>query len=321
MLNTHARRSVTAAITLALATMLLGGVGAPAVAAEQTASGAATARPTPLRANVPLQVRSSRGAMLHDRKGRAVRNRAGQARRIARGTVRTYTHRVRIGGREYRRMARKGYLVRLSSLRSLPPRPVPKPRPLLVIQGDSITSQFNDRVGDPQRGWWSFLAQSKNARVLTDAVGGTGFAKRAAANGVGCVTPSFRERLGRVAAMRPDTLIVEGGRNDWWDCGVGALTPEQIDANVAAYFADLQKVVRSAGIDRVHVVTVWGTGDVVGRAPVVAAVQAHARLAGYPFTMIDLVQKETRDGTHPNAAGNQRIYRTLAPLVKVELGR
>lgn len=313
-MHTTRRSAVTVITALALTLGLLGAVTATA----GTASAASKVTLKPLKTKVRLQVMVSKGAVLYGRDGKVLRDRAKKPRRLARGTVRTYTHRARIKGREYRRMAGKGYLVRFSSLR-VHPRPVAKP--VLAIQGDSITSQYNDRVGDPMRGWWSFLSQAKGATVRIDAIGGTGFAKRAAANGVGCVSPNFRERLAKVATMKPDTLVVQGGRNDWWDCGVGALTPEQIDANVAAYFADLQRTVAVAGIDHVYVTTVWGPGDAARRGPVIAAVSKHAQAAGYRFTFIDLAQSETRDGTHPNAAGSQRIYRTLAPIVKIALGR
>lgn len=352
-ISTIRRTFVVLLAALALTSGLVAVTAASADAAPAVSKKATKPNLVKLRGPVKFRVVSRAGAVLYStRTGKVVRDKRDRARRLPSGQVKTYTHRSRFKGREYRRIAGKTYMVRLASLRVVPkprpaakpkPRPVVKPvpkptpttpaptptptptpapepewpasdKPVLVVQGDSITAEFNDIVGDAKQGWWSMLAADKGATVRTDAVSGSGFDRR----GRGCMEPSFRERLSRIAKMGADTLMIVGGRNEPLGCPRGVRTEEQIRAGIEAYFRELSVIVHQANIRRVYVATVWGTSDQAGKEVVAKYARQYAESAGYPYLLIDLDETQVYDAIHPNLAGSTHIFESLRAVVEVD---
>lgn len=187
----------------------------------------------------------------------------------------------------------------------------PDPRDgTVLIFGDSTTSQSTDDVGDPQRGWWSTLAESRNLYPVTSAQAGGGIIKK----GIGCSGTAIRERSASVIArVKPDEIWIAAGRNDTKVCVNGVIrliSPTFRGKAAKAYFAQLAAIVDTAGIDRrnVYITTIWGTKDLVKRHDVVVALRDGAIAAGLKYVNLPrLSTAYTRDGTHPNTAGHAYI--------------
>lgn len=122
--------------------------------------------------------------------------------------------------------------------------------PTTAIIGDSYTA--GDGLPDRSKRW----AQSVGTDI--DGIGMTGFT-----NGGYCGHQTFSERIGDVLATRPDTLIVQGGLNDWEH-------PEQVQP-AAVYLMSQVKDVRR--------VVIVGPVDAPGREGEEAVDTALARAA------------------------------------------
>jgi len=181
----------------------------------------------------------------------------------------------------------------------------------MMVVGDSITARYNDKPGDPMRGWWSRLAAKQNMRVSTSAISGTGFINK----GSGCSQRNYLQRINSIAKTRPKVLIIEGGRNDFHLCQ-DRMSKGEIDRGVARYFNKVNKIVKRYRIKKVYVVTVWGTKFSKDKTRVTAIVGKHAKRSGYPYKVITLGNSMTVDGTHPNRAGNVKMYRLMNNFVR-----
>jgi len=197
----------------------------------------------------------------------------------------------------------------------------------VLFIGDSITARYDDKVGDPQRGWWSIVAAKMGMRPVTSAESGSGMlaAGGGAQYGVpsrgACRGTTFGERLGDVAAAHPTVIVVEGGRNDFKRC-VGGKTVTKLDkkrteAAVKAYLAQLKTAAARAGVParNVYVLSPWGTAYPSERAVVRPLVKKYALAEGFHWIATSyLADRWTVDRTHPNTAGNVELARRVVKL-------
>lgn len=319
------------------------GLGTAATVTAAPASAASKVKLTPLKAKVRLRVKASSGAVLYSsRTGKIVRDRKDRARRLAPGSVKVYTHRARIKGRDYRRIAGTRYIVRLSSLRTVPkpavrrpvvkPAPKPTPRPSTpkppvvtppapqpqpdpdpipnptVVRGphnaEAKTLVFGDSISMNTDSWWAPVRDAAGTNFTVDAIGGTGFIS---SGYIGY--KSIAERLPLIDEVRPDFIIAPAGRNDWmFGQGKPIPTPDEQRDGIRAAIAALADAAARNGIpaSHVYVMTPWGEDDPTNRAVIVPIVKAAAEDNG--LTFVDLPVTPLRlapDGTHPNADGSR----------------
>lgn len=78
----------------------------------------------------------------------------------------------------------------------------------IAVLGDSYSA--GDVLADRKDAWTYDLGRLTNARVSVAGVGMTGYT-----NGGYCKGQEFRQRVGRLVALKPDVLIIQGGLNDW----------------------------------------------------------------------------------------------------------
>jgi len=161
----------------------------------------------------------------------------------------------------------------------------------VAVLGDSYTA--GDGLEDRRQGW-AYAVGSDLA-----GVGRTGFV-----NGGYCGNHSYGERLGSVLALNPQTLIIQGGLNDWE-------TPEEV-ADAAA------DVLRRAGtVPRVVVV---GPPDVPGRdgeAAVDQALRAAASMSDAEYvSALDWELEFLPDATHLTVAGHAAFAANVASALK-----
>lgn len=335
-------RTTLVAVVTTLGLVL--GLVAVATATATPASAASKVKLTPLKAKVRLQVKASKGAVLYSsRTGKVVRDRKDRARRIARTQVKTYTHRARIKGREYRRIAGTRYIVRLSTLRAVPkpavrrpvvkPAPKPTPRPSTpkppvvtqpptpqpqpdpdpipnptVVRGphnaEAKTLVFGDSNSMNADSWWAPVRDAAGTNFTVDAIGGTGFIS---SGYIGY--KSIAERLPLVDESKPDFIVAAAGRNDWmFGQGKPIPTPEEQRDGIHAAIAALAEAAQRNNVpaSRVYVMTPWGEDDPTNRAIIGPIIRAAATDNG--FTFVDLPVTPRRlapDGVHPNADGSR----------------
>ncbi|MEW9872743.1 SGNH/GDSL hydrolase family protein [Arthrobacter sp. HS15c] len=149
----------------------------------------------------------------------------------------------------------------------------------VAILGDSYTA--GDALEDRTKGW-AYAVGSDLA-----GVGGTGFV-----NGGYCGNHTYGERLDGVLALRPQTLIIQGGLNDWD-------TAEKV-ADAAA--AVLERA------DAVPRVLLFGPPDVPGReneSLVDQALRAAVSLSDAEYVSgLDWDLEYLADNTHLTPAGH-----------------
>jgi hypothetical protein len=215
-------------------------------------------------------------------------------------------------------------------------------RPKLLVIGDSFSAgpdvpgkANNNVVGSERRGWWSFLAADLNYRPILSAEPGSGFLK----NGLECAGTVYADRLKRIQSVRPDLLVIEGGRNDFNYCvtrisratGVPVTTYDTVHSDRAAiqvamsdYFAQVKKMARKIGLpsDHIYVTMPWG-GSVLDRRPMINdALTIASRQAGFQYVEIPpLTSAERFDITHPNGLGSKRIFEHFVGNSDVERWR
>lgn len=78
----------------------------------------------------------------------------------------------------------------------------------IAVIGDSYSA--GDVLADRKDAWTHDLGALTGASVTVAGVGMTGYT-----NGGYCDGQEFRQRVGKLTALKPDTLIVQGGVNDW----------------------------------------------------------------------------------------------------------
>ncbi|ROQ17641.1 lysophospholipase L1-like esterase [Curtobacterium sp. PhB171] len=166
----------------------------------------------------------------------------------------------------------------------------------ITVIGDSYAA--GDSLADRTDAWVNVFAAETDATVTVLAEGGTGFT-----NPGFCGDNAFGSRVDRVAATKPDLVIIEGGLND-----------------VGASAEDEQTAVRSMlrGLDAFDIVMV-GPVDVpavTGEAKVDASLEEAASLAKVRYVSalrwdIDL----GTDDKHPSARGHTEFARRLSAAI------
>lgn len=200
--------------------------------------------------------------------------------------------------------------------------------PTMVIIGDSITSRYNNTVGSSNRGWWSYLGDKLDLRVIRHAYRGSGYGKRGKdADGTNvCERSTFAMRLlnstvaSNVKAAR--VVIVAGGVNDFMTCvkrdGVWRQVPstrETVELEVHKTMERLAAL-RPTRRSSVFITAPFGPFEPVAatKAWLVPFIEAEAKAAGFQYVDTahgTLYGDRTNDRVHPNAAGNKQLYRDL----------
>ncbi|CAH0231721.1 hypothetical protein SRABI26_02666 [Arthrobacter sp. Bi26] len=80
--------------------------------------------------------------------------------------------------------------------------------PRVAIIGDSYSA--GDGLTDRTQGWSYRIGQAEGWDSSVAGVGMTGYVNRGY-----CGNQSFGERIAQVSRLHPDTLIIQGGLNDW----------------------------------------------------------------------------------------------------------
>jgi lysophospholipase L1-like esterase len=220
--------------------------------------------------------------------------------------------------------------------------PVVPLRPKLLIFGDSFTAgpdvpgeADNDIVGSDRRGWWSYLAADLGYRPILSAEPGSGFLK----NGLECAGTVYGDRINRMLSVRPDLLVIEGGRNDFNYCvtrtsratGVPITTYDTVHSDRAAvqaavsnYLAEVKKMAKRIGLapDHVYITMPWG-GTILDRRPMINdALIVAARTEGFTYVEIPpLTAAERFDDTHPNRVGSKAIFQHFVSNSDIERWR
>ncbi len=215
--------------------------------------------------------------------------------------ITTRSH-VRIGYGAYVNTAKKASLVMY----------VARPRHRMFVVGDSMTARGSATMGSKSVGWWKRVAVRLNMDVATSAQSGSGFIRR---GGIGCRGTTFTDRLRAIAKADPDVLVIAGGRNDFRQCHVGRaetlLTARQSQKGIETYMARVAALAKQLRIPRsnVYIATPWGYTLQSKRTVIARYVRQSAKAHGFKFIDLPpLARKETVDGTHPNYAGNRRLY-------------
>ncbi len=181
----------------------------------------------------------------------------------------------------------------------------------MLVFGDSISSWYSDEKGSPSRAWWSFVGERLNMNVRVSAEPGSGYWDR----GNLCGGTTFGDRLGQVARVRPDVVVVAGGRNDYRGCtGHGSqqrgIKRSSSEKAVKSYLGKLAAAVDRAGVPRsnVYVFTPWGTVIREKHYYIWRAQRKYAKAYGFKYVEVRFLdRKYTLDGTHPNEAGSRRL--------------
>lgn len=217
-------------------------------------------------------------------------------------TVVTTRSHVRIGYGAYVNTAKKAYLVMY----------VARPRHRMFVVGDSLTARGSANMASRSVGWWKRVAVRLNMDVATSAQSGSGFIRR---GGAGCLGTTFTDRLPALAKANPDVVVLAGGRNDYRQCHHGradtVLTARQSRKGIEAYMVRAAAVAKQLRISRsdVYVASPWGYTLQSRRTVIAGYVRQSARAHGFKYIDLPpLARKETVDGTHPNYAGNLRLY-------------
>ena len=198
----------------------------------------------------------------------------------------------------------------------------------MVIIGDSITARYSNTVGSSNRGWWSYLGDKLDLRVIRHAERGSGFGKRGKfADGTGvCEGTTFSGRLLRTTVAQDvkaaRLVIVAGGVNDYMTCVFKdgawrqvASTRAQVELEVhrtMERIAALRPTRRSS----VYITAPFGPFEPVAatKAWLVPFIEAEAKSFGFRYVDTangTLYGDRTSDQIHPNAAGNLQLYRDL----------
>jgi lysophospholipase L1-like esterase len=169
------------------------------------------------------------------------------------------------------------------------------PRRITVI-GDSYAA--GDTLADRSDAWVDDFAAETDATVTVLAEGGTGFT-----NPGFCGDNAFGSRVDRIAATKPDLVIIEGGLND-----TGASADDERTA--------VRSVLRGLGAFDVVMVGPVAVPAVTGEARVDAWLEKAAGSAKVRYVSalrwdIDL----GADDKHPSARGHTEFARRLAAAI------
>lgn len=191
-------------------------------------------------------------------------------------------------------------------------------RPRILIIGDSITARYNDVPGSPRRGWWSYVGAVLDSDVITSAQSGTGFLSRGGAKECALTSKNslttFATRVKReVTKVKPDTLIIAGGANDWRRCSNGTVkttSSKVVRKQIHSFMKVLERQRAAAGIPRSRVLITdpRGSSRLAARSMVERILAKETKQHGFVYVRLTpLPDRQTRDRTHPNAAGSRAL--------------
>ncbi|MGX5714857.1 SGNH/GDSL hydrolase family protein [Arthrobacter sp. MAHUQ-56] len=182
----------------------------------------------------------------------------------------------------------------------------PTPRPVIAFIGDSYTQG----VGASAKGtrWAEQVAASLGMYAENLGRGGTGYVTVAGKNGCGLdVCPNYLQMVPQVIKIKPTTVVVAGGQNDFQ---AFAKDSASVTAAVENTFTDLRAALPNTKIVAVGPSTPW-TVD----ASVVAfdlAVQRAARKVDATYVSLiepNVITKDVilKDGAHVNDVGHKAL--------------
>ena len=198
----------------------------------------------------------------------------------------------------------------------------------MVIIGDSITARYSNTVGSTNRGWWSYLGDKLDLRVIRHAERGSGFGKRGkAADGTGvCEGTTFSGRLLKTAVVQDvkaaRMVIVAGGVNDFKTCVLKDGVWTQVPSTRAKVEFEIHRTMERIAALRptrrssVYITAPFGPYEPAAatKAWLVPFMEAEAKAAGFRYVDTahgTLYADRTSDQIHPNSAGNLQLYRDL----------
>lgn len=194
----------------------------------------------------------------------------------------------------------------------LPTMHEPEKAPLAVFLGDSYTAG----AGSSNGGFVPAVAKGEGWRFQNLGRGGTGFTvredqdpdlSRQACGADYC--ESYQEMIPAAAKLRPDVIVVSGGRND------SSEDPGDIEGAIRAFFASLREALPDSRI----IVTspIWDDDEAPAILGEIAAWEREAAAQvgaeyvdiGEPLTGAPELLDD--DGIHPNDAGHAAIAEAI----------
>jgi lysophospholipase L1-like esterase len=195
-----------------------------------------------------------------------------------------------------------------------------KARPKVLVIGDSITSMYNDKTGDPMRGWWSFANDTFKAEIVRSARSGAGYLKY----GDSCKAGRFGSYLDHVEKVKPKFIIVAGGSNDVYKCVKNArraATKAEASAATKQYMQALRKRTDKLKIPakNVYVFVPWGSEYQSSASAIKSSIHYYADKYGFQYVGMGMLPRVATfadepgkmDAIHPNAVGSAYIARQL----------
>ena len=180
----------------------------------------------------------------------------------------------------------------------------------IAVIGDSWSAGAGSDTNTSFSSFGKVATQQLGVTGVIFAARGTGYASVSSAGGV------YRERIGRVAAVQPDLVVVQGSVND-----TRTSTPDAVRAASKQLFAELRETLPNT------VIVATGPMDAPLTDPAEtlassAAIRASALEAGVDFidpiagTWLPQDADLFSDGLHPNQAGYNLIGTALADALR-----
>jgi lysophospholipase L1-like esterase len=197
--------------------------------------------------------------------------------------------------------------------------------PTISVQGQQRLAAF---IGDSysagagstleERRFTTRVSVAEGWQEENEAFGGTGYASSATENGaVACgqaVCPAYPDVIERVAKLKPDVVVVSGGRNDV------PTEDGKVRSSVSAFFVDLRKALPDTTI---YVTSpVWDYTTPPAKLGQIAGwVKAAAK--GVNATYLDIGEPlqghrnlVASDGVHPNDAGHAALATAIEKALR-----
>jgi acyl-CoA thioesterase-1 len=180
----------------------------------------------------------------------------------------------------------------------------PDTRPVIACFGDSLTAGYGTEPGEsyPDNLQKMLTKQGYDYRVANDGVSGE-------------TTKDGVERVERIAAKRPQIVVVEFGGND----GLRGLPLEQTQANLATMIETLQKSGAQVALAGISLPPEYGTDYIAKINAIYPALAKKYRVRLLPFLLKDVygVPGDMQDdGHHATAKGNVQVAKNVENLIR-----
>lgn len=182
-------------------------------------------------------------------------------------------------------------------------------RPTIVCFGDSLTAGYGT---DPGQSYPDYLSQLLDAQ---------GYAYRVVNAGIsGNTTKDGLERLPRLAARKPQVVVLEFGGND----GLRGLPLEQTQANLEAMLLQFQTAGAKVVLAGITLPPDYGPDYIRRFTAMYTSLAKKHRVPLLPFLLQGVYGAPggmQADATHATAQGNQQVARNVATLLQPLLER